>query len=695
MAVLRTYSATTAALSPLAQWRFDEAGGPTLVDSEGGLDGVYQGAVSFGQSGAVGADGAVRFGGGGSFALIQSAGGGDLTVELAAFGDSLVAGFRVAAADAFPVRLEAALDARGLEATVTDFGVSGRTTGAALNAVPSVIGSDPDVVISVHGTNDSLRSIAPATVEANLSNMIQRFQAADIEVLLTGTFGLWPDETFDNPGYDTTDPANAQLLASQFEAIFPRLADQLELELLNPFLGGARVGNDIVGGVLGNPALNQGDGIHPNAAGVDDIVNRIVPQAMLSAAASGALVAPDEPLLLANGTVEAWFNADDVSARQGLFSKDAAGFGTGGHLSAAIQNGAVSVGLEGLTGGAFVQGAVQADSDTHLVLTFGAGGMQLFLNGVLVDSDGFSGGLDIGVDGLGNFEPLVLGALIDTSPNRSAGTPTSSFAGTFDELAIYDRALTADQIQELFAAGERGGRLTGTIDPDQLIGGVDDETLRGLAGDDDLQGGAGSDRLNGGGGADVLQGGDGDDILLGGAGLDDLWGDAGNDRLEGRLGADSLTGGDGNDILRGNNGPDTLRGEGGDDQLFGNKGLDTIDGGPGADLIDGGRGADLLTGGADADRFVIARLRDGVDRITDFEVGIGGDVLDLGSLLRGFQPDTSRPADFIRLDRSGSDTTVAVDRDGAGDAYTAVANLLGISGVSLAQLVADNNLELT
>jgi hypothetical protein len=97
MAVLRTYSATTAALSPLAQWRFDEAGGPTLVDSADGLDGVYQGAVSFGQSGAVGADGAVRFGGGGSFALIQSASGGDLTVELAAFGDSLVAGFRVAA----------------------------------------------------------------------------------------------------------------------------------------------------------------------------------------------------------------------------------------------------------------------------------------------------------------------------------------------------------------------------------------------------------------------------------------------------------------------------------------------------------------------------------------------------------------------------------------------------------------------
>jgi hypothetical protein len=96
MAVLRTYSATTAALSPLTQWRFNEAGGPTLVDSADGLNGVYQGGVTFGQSGAVGADGAVRFGGGG-FALIQSASGGDFTVEYAAFGDSLVNGFGLAA----------------------------------------------------------------------------------------------------------------------------------------------------------------------------------------------------------------------------------------------------------------------------------------------------------------------------------------------------------------------------------------------------------------------------------------------------------------------------------------------------------------------------------------------------------------------------------------------------------------------
>lgn len=686
MAVLQSYSATTAALAPLAQWRFNESSGSALVDSADGLDGTYQGGVAFGASGPVGADGAVRFGGGGSFAVVQSASGGDFTVELAAFGDSLVAGFGLRAASNFlNARLEAALDARGLDSTVTAFGQNGQTTGQALNATQGVINSAPDVAIMVLGTNDALngRDISPATTEANLRTMIGRFEAANIEVLLTGTFGLWPNETFNKPGFELT--ANPAGNAAAFEAIFPRLAAEFDLELFNPYHGNT----------LDVAALNQGDGVHPNAAGVSQIAQRMVPQAMLAAAASGSLQAPNEPLLLANGTIGAWFNADDVSARQGLFSKDAQGQGTGGHLSAAIQNGAVSVGLEGLTGGAFVRGNVEAGSDTHLVFTFGAGGMQLFINGVLVDSDGFTGGLDIGVDGLGNFEPLVIGALIDGSPNHSAGTPANSFRGVFDELAVYDSALTADQIRQLFEAGERGGTLMGTAENDTLLGGADDETLRGAAGDDDLQGGGGDDLLKGGGGNDLLAGGAGDDTLLGGGGLDDLRGEIGNDVLEGRVGADTLTGGAGDDHLRGNKGPDSISGEDGADQIFGDKGVDTIDGGPGDDLIDGGAGADLLSGGSGADRFVIAKLGDGVDRIEDFERGPAGDVLDLGSVLSGFQPDKSQPSDFIRLDPSAGDTTIEVNADGAGADFIAVATLLGVSGANVDQLVAAGNLELS
>jgi hypothetical protein len=94
-------------------------------------------------------------------------------------------------------------------------------------------------------------------------------------------------------------------------------------------------------------------------------------------------------------------------------------------------------------------------------------------------------------------------------------------------------------------------------------------------------------------------------------------------------------------------------------------------------------------------RFVIARLADGIDRIADFQPGAGGDVLDLGSIVRGFQPSTSRVADFVRLETSSGDTRVAVDDDGADNDFAAVADLAGVSGVTLNQLVTDGNRALT
>jgi hypothetical protein len=56
MIILRSYSATTTQLGPQAQWRFDEAGGAIAVDSADGLNSEYNGSVTFGQTGPVGAD---------------------------------------------------------------------------------------------------------------------------------------------------------------------------------------------------------------------------------------------------------------------------------------------------------------------------------------------------------------------------------------------------------------------------------------------------------------------------------------------------------------------------------------------------------------------------------------------------------------------------------------------------------------
>ena len=54
----------------------------------------------------------------------------------------------------------------------------------------------------------------------------------------------------------------------------------------------------------------------------------------------------NDNLLLDAGSVQLWFNADDVSSRQGLFSKDSTNFDDGGHLTIWVDDGKVVVRLQ-------------------------------------------------------------------------------------------------------------------------------------------------------------------------------------------------------------------------------------------------------------------------------------------------------------------------------------------------------------
>lgn len=119
------------------------------------------------------------------------------------------------------------------------------------------------------------------------------------------------------------------------------------------------------------------------------------------------------------------------------------------------------------------------------------------------------------------------------------------------------------------------------------------------AGNDVLLGHAGNDQLTGGDGDDLMTGGDNDDDLSGGAGADEILGNSGNDAVGGGSGDDQLWGGEGSDVLNGSNNSDVL---------IGGPGADDIDGGAGDDhivildlcevasgeLLDGGDGSDTL-----------------------------------------------------------------------------------------------------
>ena len=152
------------------------------------------------------------------------------------------------------------------------------------------------------------------------------------------------------------------------------------------------------------------------------------------------------------------------------------------------------------------------------------------------------------------------------------------------------------------------------------------------------------------------------------AGLD--VGGAGDDRLRGGRNDDILAGGRGDDVVSGGRGADVLLGEAGDDRLRGDAGDDVLDGGTGADVLIGGAGFDVLTGGFGADRFVYTGIEAAYDRIADFEVGI--DRIDISALVGGAAVTAANFADYVQVTPLGpTELTgfLAIDRDGAGDAY--------------------------
>jgi len=172
-----------------------------------------------------------------------------------AFGDSLTAGYGLPAEDGFTNKLEEALNAKGVSVKVINAGVSGDTSSGGLARLAWVVDAldkKPDLAILELGANDGLRAIDPALTHKNLGAMIEAFQARGIKVLLAGMFAppnLGPD------------------YSAEFDAMYPNLAKTYDVALYPFFLDG----------VAADPSLNQADGIHPNAQGVDIIVERMTP----------------------------------------------------------------------------------------------------------------------------------------------------------------------------------------------------------------------------------------------------------------------------------------------------------------------------------------------------------------------------------------------------------------------------------
>ena len=174
-------------------------------------------------------------------------------IRIVALGDSLTAGLGLPESEGFVARLQAALAAKGLAATLINAGVSGDTASDALARLDWSVPDDTDAVILEIGANDMLRGIKPAVTRAAIETILQRLKQRHIAVLLCGM------RAAPNLGTD---------YGAAFEAIYPDLAEKYGTALYPFFLDG----------VAADLSRLQRDGLHPNAAGVEVMVAGILPK---------------------------------------------------------------------------------------------------------------------------------------------------------------------------------------------------------------------------------------------------------------------------------------------------------------------------------------------------------------------------------------------------------------------------------
>lgn len=172
--------------------------------------------------------------------------------RIVGFGDSLMAGYGLGPGEGFPEKLQAALRGRGHDVVIANAGVSGDTTSGGLSRLDWSIPDGTQLVILELGANDMLRGIDPALVEQNLDKMLARLKERNIPVLLAGMVAA---------------PNLGHAYGEQFGTIYPKLAEKYGATLYPFFLDG----------VAGDPKLLLEDGMHPNATGIDRMVERALP----------------------------------------------------------------------------------------------------------------------------------------------------------------------------------------------------------------------------------------------------------------------------------------------------------------------------------------------------------------------------------------------------------------------------------
>lgn len=171
---------------------------------------------------------------------------------IVAVGDSLTAGFGVAADESYPALLERKLREEGHEYRVINAGINGEKSGEALARIDRILSLEPEIVILQTGANDGLRGVSPEGMKGNIRAIVRTLSEHGITVVLAGMENLKRRKG----DYDEL-----------FARAYPEIAEEEGVILVPLFLAG----------VAGDARLNRGDGIHPTAEGYRIVVETVYP----------------------------------------------------------------------------------------------------------------------------------------------------------------------------------------------------------------------------------------------------------------------------------------------------------------------------------------------------------------------------------------------------------------------------------
>jgi acyl-CoA thioesterase I len=170
--------------------------------------------------------------------------------KVVCLGDSLTAGLGLVESQSYPSVLQRRVDAEEYGFEVVNAGVSGDTSAGGLRRLDWALQGDVRVLVVALGGNDALRGLSVIDMRDNLTTIVERARERGVFVILAGM---------------QAPPNYGEEYTGAFRQAFADVA-RLHRARYIPFL---------LDKVAGQPALNQPDGIHPNARGAEIVAETV------------------------------------------------------------------------------------------------------------------------------------------------------------------------------------------------------------------------------------------------------------------------------------------------------------------------------------------------------------------------------------------------------------------------------------